>query len=85
MSMNLSLKNIEFDPCAENGIGAFVAPAPRARFAGVLRRLGQRVVAWQERARMRRGLAAMDDRLLRDIGMTRAEAHREYDKPFWRS
>jgi len=85
MSVNLSLKDIEFDPCAEDGIGAFVAPAPRFTVTGVLRRLGTRVVAWQERARMRRGLAAMDDRLLRDIGLTRAQAHREYDKPFWRS
>lgn len=85
MSVNLSLKHIEFDPCAEDGIGAFAAPAPRASVTGLFRRLGQRVTAWQERARMRRGLAAMDDRLLRDIGLTRAQAHREYDKPFWRS
>ena len=84
MSVNLSLKNIEFDPCTEDAIEALTPPAPRLTLTGVLRRLGTRVAAWQERARMRRGLAAMDDRLLRDIGLTRAQAHREYDKPFWR-
>lgn len=82
MSVNLSLKDIEFDPCTED---AFVARKPRSGVGGVLRRFGKGLVAWQERARMRRGLAAMDDRLLRDIGLTRAQAHREYDKPFWRS
>ena len=85
MSVNLSLKDIEFDPCAEDGIAALAPRTPRFTLTGVLRRVGGRVAAWQERARMRRGLAAMDDRLLRDIGLTRAQAHREYDKPFWRS
>lgn len=85
MSVNLSLKDIEFDPCAENGIGAFAPRTSRPGIGAMLRRLGRGVAAWQERARMRRGLAAMDDRLLRDIGLTRAQAHREYDKPFWRS
>lgn len=39
---------------------------------------------WHERARQRRALARLDDRLLRDIGITRAEANREINKPFWR-
>lgn len=43
------------------------------------------VLAWQERARQRRQLALMDDRLLRDIGISRAEIAREAGKPFWRS
>ncbi len=29
-------------------------------------------------------LAALDDRSLRDIGVTRIEAEREAEKPFWR-
>jgi uncharacterized protein YjiS (DUF1127 family) len=33
---------------------------------------------------MRRHLARMDDRLLRDIGLSRADAKREINKPFWR-
>lgn len=38
-----------------------------------------------ERAAQRRELAALDDRLLRDIGVTRAQARAEASKPFWRS
>jgi uncharacterized protein YjiS (DUF1127 family) len=37
-----------------------------------------------EYARQRRALAALDDHLLRDIGLTRHEAAREAHKPFWR-
>jgi uncharacterized protein YjiS (DUF1127 family) len=39
---------------------------------------------WQERSRMRHGLAMMDDRLLRDIGLTRDDVRLELRKPFWR-
>jgi uncharacterized protein YjiS (DUF1127 family) len=36
-----------------------------------------------ERARSRRELAALDDRLLHDIGLARLDADREASKPFW--
>jgi uncharacterized protein YjiS (DUF1127 family) len=39
---------------------------------------------WIERTRQRRALAALDDQMLRDIGITRVEAVRECEKPFWR-
>ena len=39
---------------------------------------------WQERARARRDLSMIDDRLLRDIGLTRFDVARETAKPFWR-
>ena len=42
------------------------------------------LVGWYERARQRRQLARLDDRLLRDIGLNRIDAAREADKPFWR-
>ena len=42
------------------------------------------LLAWQERDRQRRHLAALDDRLLRDIGISRADAAREAAIPFWR-
>ena len=35
------------------------------------------------RIRERRALAAMDERLLRDIGINRLDAARECAKPFW--
>ena len=40
--------------------------------------------SWIERARQRRALAGLDDQMLRDIGITRVEAAREAEKPFWR-
>ncbi len=40
---------------------------------------------WHRRARERQQLARLDHRMLRDIGVARAEAARECDKPFWRA
>ena len=56
-------------------------PARRTSLAGVVMGLLRR---WVERARQRNALAGLDDRLLRDIGVTRVEAARECQKPFWR-
>ena len=46
------------------------------------------LVAWlgrsMRRSRGRSSLTELDDRLLRDIGISRAEARRESSKPFWR-
>jgi uncharacterized protein YjiS (DUF1127 family) len=42
------------------------------------------LATWVGRARMRRHLSRMDDRLLRDIGLSRLDAKREINKPFWR-
>lgn len=39
---------------------------------------------WEERRRERRHLARLDDRLLRDIGLSAADVQSEIDKPFWR-
>ena len=38
---------------------------------------------WQERARQRRRFAALDDRMLRDIGASAADVERETRKWFW--
>lgn len=40
---------------------------------------------WRRRTRGRRELAALCDRCLRDMGLTRYDANREVRKPFWRS
>jgi uncharacterized protein YjiS (DUF1127 family) len=42
------------------------------------------VATWRDRAVQRRLLLAMDERMLRDIGISRVDAHREGRKPFWR-
>ncbi|MDH3233584.1 MAG: DUF1127 domain-containing protein [Alphaproteobacteria bacterium] len=39
---------------------------------------------WQERSRGRFALAQLDERMLRDIGLSRVDALREASKPFWR-
>ena len=39
---------------------------------------------WLERRRQRRALLALDDKLLKDIGLSQADAWHEGHKPFWR-
>jgi uncharacterized protein YjiS (DUF1127 family) len=43
------------------------------------------VLDWQDRACQRRRLGEMDDHLLRDIGLSRADLEYESSKPFWRA
>ena len=50
----------------------------------VLRRAAHTVLASSERRRQRHALAALDDHLLRDIGLTRGAIRTEVSKPFWR-
>ena len=40
---------------------------------------------WQRRIADRHSLMSMDDRLLKDIGISRADAEHEAEKPFWRN
>lgn len=51
---------------------------------GLLRRIAATLATWQARHRQRRELRELDDRLLRDIGISRAAAEAEARKPFWR-
>ena len=46
-------------------------------FAGIRR--------WGARSRERRLLLELDDRMLRDIGLSRTDVLREQMKPFWRA
>ena len=41
------------------------------------------MMEWLERSRQRRHLSALDDHMLKDIGLTRADVDLECDKPFW--
>lgn len=62
-------------------------PAGRVRGSGPGRPLA-RVFAtlreWRRRSRDREQLAAFDERMLSDIGLTRADAEFLSQKPFWR-
>jgi uncharacterized protein YjiS (DUF1127 family) len=49
--------------------------------ARLLRRLG----TWRRRWAEREELARLDERSLRDIGVTPAQARLEANKPFWRA
>ena len=57
--------------------GLAAAPMP------VLKLLA-RVIVTYVRQRQRHDLAQLDDRMLRDIGLSRVDAEREATKPFWR-
>ncbi len=46
-------------------------------------RLLQTFNAWSNRIRQRKHLGELDNRLLKDMGLTRADVHNELRKPFW--
>ena len=48
-------------------------------------RAAARVLRWHELARQRRALLALNEHMLEDIGISRAEAEREASRPFWRN
>jgi uncharacterized protein YjiS (DUF1127 family) len=57
----------------------------RGQVAAILARGFGILLLWQRRANERHALAQLDDRLLRDLGLSRSEAARESRKPFWRA
>jgi len=46
--------------------------------------LFKQIQVWMSRSRQRRDLAALDKRLLADIGYTAPQAREEFTKPFWK-
>jgi uncharacterized protein YjiS (DUF1127 family) len=59
------------------------ATPPVGVLHGAARRLVQALLEWHELAQQRRRLLALDDRMLKDIGISRADAVREAARPFW--
>ncbi len=49
-----------------------------------LRRFARWCLLCHARAAQRRHLAELDERMLKDVGLTPAEAAREFAKPWWR-
>lgn len=61
------------------------AVASLLRFVdGGLEHLVEKLFTWQRRLIDRRSLESLDERMLRDIGVTRADVHQEASKPFWK-
>ena len=48
-----------------------------------LKRVFDTLYVWQDRANQRRALMTLDDRMLKDVGISRAQAEEEYRKPFY--
>jgi uncharacterized protein YjiS (DUF1127 family) len=63
-----------------------VSPAgrPAAAPRTIIGRAVDTLLTWQTRAFQRRHLRQLSDRLLADIGLTRADVELESGKPFWR-
>lgn len=51
----------------------------------VLFHLFNMTLIWLQRTRERRMLMTFDDRMLKDIALSRADVVAEWSKPFWRA
>ena len=63
----------------------FVRPSRTKADRGLVTRLFDQVFTWLDRARQRRHLSELDDRLLRDIGLSRVEVEQEVSRRFWQA
>jgi len=70
-----------------NLVSARTAAAKPLRAFGKVRRVVviflNKLVTWQERAEQRHALSELNDRMLKDIGVSAADAYKETRKPFW--
>ena len=73
--MSASLQEISFVLARQKRRWRSLVPVRRV--LGVVRE-------WRRRARSRAAMATLGDRMLRDIGISRCDAWREINKPFWR-
>jgi uncharacterized protein YjiS (DUF1127 family) len=64
--------------------GAFAEPAPRRLFAPPHMPSWAAIRAGWRRYRSRQCIAELDGHLLKDIGVSFADAEAEANKPFWR-
>jgi uncharacterized protein YjiS (DUF1127 family) len=62
---------------------AGLAARSRPWLADPVGRVVDLLLTWHERARQRRHLRALDNHMLRDIGLSRADVESEAGKPFW--
>lgn len=74
------MRELTFPTCT-----AAALPAPRGTttLAAVATQLLSRAQLWLEVRRQRRQLMMLSDAMLRDIGLSRADAERESSRTFW--
>lgn len=66
--------------------GAIISPMlAKNRVKALLASISTMLYIYHERARNRRVLSMLDDRLLRDMGISVIERDRECAKPFWKA
>jgi len=67
-------------------LSELLLPLPRqVRTHEWMLRLAEAIEHWRERSVGRARLGQLDERLLKDIGLSRADAWWEAGKPFWRA
>jgi len=74
-----------YDDVARSAPTGIAGSTPRQGLPGVARTLIETLRIWHIRAAERRQLLDMDDHLLADIGLTRADAMAESAKPVWKA
>ena len=57
----------------------------KAPLAGTFTAFSQILATWRQRARQRRELSTLDNRTLRDLGLSASDVNFEINKPLWRS
>jgi len=67
----------------QNEVTDSIAVCEKSIFQPV-KRLLKTLDLWSKRAEERKQLATVDERLLKDMGITRYQADQEISKPFWR-
>ena len=65
-------------PCIEQPLNGFWQ-----HLGNILKRIGNTIVRWNQLSQQRRQLFEMDDRLLSDIGLSKADVQRIAGKRFW--
>lgn len=62
-----------------------VSPRLLCRLSVVLKDVKAQWAAWRMRQRERAALLSLSDAELQDIGISRAQANFQYNRPFWRA
>ncbi len=78
------MTNVQCSALQSPAVGASRGALDVARLARLPFAILETLLVWQERDQQRRHLASLDDRLLSDLGISRADAAREAAIPFWR-